>query len=122
MNIIVVTNDGINISSLYSSKYHYLLFKLDWKDLNFKSNKISDLVNKTKQVGRFIKETKLNELLTSNHKKNVFITKNLSTYSLKNLRNSGIETYITFKKSVNEALNQYYSGLLMREKFCAKNK
>lgn len=120
MNIIVVTNDGINISSPFSSKYHYKLFEIDRKELDLNSNKISELINKTEDFSRMIGETELFEILNSDKKKTVLITNNLSPHIFKQLRDSGVEIYITFKKSVNEALYQYYSDWFVNDSLYAK--
>jgi hypothetical protein len=109
MNIIVVTDDGMKLSSPYSNNNMYKLIELDRKQLNINTRNISELVDKSEEDSSLISETKLIEVLNSDKKKNVFITNNLSPHILKRLQNLGVETYITFKKSLNEALYQYYS-------------
>lgn len=121
MNIIVATDDGTNISYAHQGKNNYLLFKLDKKKLDIRSNKISELVKRTEQVGCLMNNTNLNLLFTFDHKKNVFITKNLSSELSKQLRESGVETYITFKKSISEALYQYYLDWFIIDCLYARN-
>lgn len=121
MNIIVVTNDGINISSPYSKKYNYKLFELDRKRFDINSIKISELVSTTEQIGRLINDVEFNEILNSNTKKTIFVSNNLSPHLLKLLRRSGVETYITFKKSINKALHQYYSDLFINHHLTNKD-
>lgn len=121
MNIIVVTNDGEKLSSPYSNNYLYKLIELDRKQLKLNTRNISELVNKSEEDSRLISETKVFELLHSDKKKNVFITNNLSPHLLKRLQNLGVETYITFKKSVNEALYQYYSDCFIDNSLYSKN-
>ncbi len=121
MNIIIVTNDGVKLSSPYSNNRLYKLIELDRKQLNLNTCNISELVNESEADSRLISEAKLIELLHSGKKKNVFITNNLSLHFLKRLQNLGVETYITFKKSLNEALYQYYSDYFMDDYLYARN-
>jgi hypothetical protein len=111
MNIIVVTNDGVNLSSPFSNEHYYKLFEINRKDLNTNSNRISELVKKTNHNSRSINDTQMDKILTSDKKKTVFITKNLSQQAINRFRKSNVETYITFKKSIDEALFQYYADM-----------
>lgn len=121
MNILVVTNDGVNITSPLSNKFHYLMFELDTKEVNLQSQTISELVSKTKQIGLLKKDTNIQKILNSINKKPVYISHTSSPQILKRLQDEGVEMYFTFKKSIKEALCQYYSDRFINDSLYTNN-
>lgn len=115
MNIIVVTNDGVNLSSPFFDEHFYKLFEINRKRLNTSSNKISDIVRKTNQNSRLISNTQMEKILTADDKRAVFITRNLSRHIQELFRQSNVETYITFKKRIDEALFQFFTDMWMND-------
>lgn len=114
MKVAVETIDGTNVAAPFSLIKNFMVFEVSGKRKS-KNQKEFDLKYHNKNDLKLVK----NISHTNNIKKEIgdcstIISHGLSKPLINNLRKSGVDVYITFRKRIDEAVEQYLKDKISR--------
>ncbi len=115
MKILFNSNDGIHLTSPSDMSHNYYLLEMDGDST--KSTFIPRKIIHTKaQKMESVRDlSELLNIIDETEKEVTLISRNIDRSTIKRLKKSGVNVYITFKKNIDDAAKQYFKDRMIHE-------
>jgi predicted Fe-Mo cluster-binding NifX family protein len=107
MKIAIETNDGVNISSPYNLLKNFMVYEVDEKNVQINSKTSVILINDKSRLQPIKNINKTKDMIRDLCDCSTIISHGLNKPLLNNLRKSGVDVFITFQNTIDDALNHY---------------